>query len=371
MHGGRERLITAFVDNLSESIDPKGLFILFNKFGVVRDVFIPNKRRRISSTRFGFVRYDYRVAANVAIQKANGLWVDDRALKVKEADFNSDQRRMVNQNTIIGVTKTTKQKVAFEGGNVQNNREVRKTFAEVLTGKREVGQSRLVVKTREVGNAWLYGSVIIRLHHHVTKADFKHESRSRGVRKRRIRDRGGRDIVITFSSTEEKAEGVRLMQGWLDEWGEFVLDWKAGMHIEQERCTWLSCYGVPLNLWSAETFTSIGRLWGEVVGLDEDIGGPMSFVCSKVRIVTKCMETINAVISLESNSGLYPVGICEEQLVFSKCMNLESHTSDGLHSSGGNSDGVSVFGHGRNEGEAEVAPNLDDAVDKLADVDKA
>ncbi|KAL7265506.1 hypothetical protein ACSBR1_003309 [Camellia fascicularis] len=241
MHGGRDRWITVFVDNLPESIDRKGLFSLFSNFGVVKDVFIPNKRRRISSTRFGFVRG------------------------------------------------------------------IRKTFAEVLTGKREVGQSRLVVKTREVGNAWLYESVIIRLHHHVTKADFKHESRSRGVSKGRIRDGGGRDIVITFSSTEEKAEGVGLMQGWIDEWGEFVLDWKAGIHIEQERCTWLSCYGVPLNLWSAETFTSIGRLRGEVVGLDEDIGDPMSFVCSKDRIVTKCLEAINVVISLESSSGVYPV----------------------------------------------------------------
>ncbi|KAL7265507.1 hypothetical protein ACSBR1_003310 [Camellia fascicularis] len=52
-------------------------------------------------------------------------------------------------------------------------------------------------------------------------------------------------------------------------------------------------------------------------------------------------------------------------------MNLDSYTSDGLHSSGGNSDGVSVFGHGRAEGEAEVAPNLEDAMVKLADVDKA
>ncbi|XP_028105769.1 serine/arginine-rich splicing factor SC35-like [Camellia sinensis] len=137
MHRGRDRWITVFVDNLPDSFDPKGLFSLFNNFGVVRDVFIPNKRRRISSTRFGFVRYDCRVAANVAIQRANGLWVEDRALKVKEADFNSDQRRVVNANT-FGATKTTKQKTAFVGGNVQNNRGMRRTFAEVLTGNREV-----------------------------------------------------------------------------------------------------------------------------------------------------------------------------------------------------------------------------------------
>ncbi|XP_028095932.1 serine/arginine-rich splicing factor SC35-like [Camellia sinensis] len=95
MKGGRDSWIIVFVDNLPDSMDPKGLFSLFNNFGVVRDVFIPNKTRRISSTRFGFVRYDCRVAANVAIQRANGLWVEDRALKVKETDFNSDQRRVV------------------------------------------------------------------------------------------------------------------------------------------------------------------------------------------------------------------------------------------------------------------------------------
>ncbi|GMP35155.1 hypothetical protein CsSME_00007724 [Camellia sinensis var. sinensis] len=82
------------------------------------------------------------------------------------------------------------------------------------------------------------------------------------------------------------------------------------------------------------------------------------------------MEAINVVISLESGSGVYPVRICEEQLVFSSCRHLDSHTSDELHGSGGQSVGVSVFAHGRVEGEAEVAPNQEGAVDILADVDK-
>ncbi|XP_028121892.1 polyadenylate-binding protein 1-A-like [Camellia sinensis] len=192
-------MITVFVDNLPKSIDPKSLFTLFNKFGVVKDVFIPNRRRKTFNTRFGFVRYDCTVAATAAIQKANGLWVDDRVLKVTKADFNSEQRRVMKQST-LGATNTSKQKVAFEGQGVQNNKGARKTFAEALIGQRE--------------------------------AEFKHESHVKRLRKGKIRDGGGRDIVITFSSTEEKVEGVRLMQGWLNEWGEFVFNWKAGMHIE-------------------------------------------------------------------------------------------------------------------------------------------
>ncbi|KAL7261128.1 hypothetical protein ACSBR1_006719 [Camellia fascicularis] len=134
LNGVRARMITVFVDNLPESIDPKGLFTLFNKFGVVKDVFIPNKMRKTFNTRFGFVRYDYTVAAAVAIQKANGLWVDDRALKVKEADFSSEQRRVMKQST-LGATNMSKQKVAFEGRGVQITEKLGKRLQKLLLDK--------------------------------------------------------------------------------------------------------------------------------------------------------------------------------------------------------------------------------------------
>ncbi|KAL7180892.1 hypothetical protein ACSBR1_039868 [Camellia fascicularis] len=51
-------------------MDPKSLFGLFSKFGIVKDVFIPMKRRKATRSRFGFVRYDCPVAAEMAgIQK--------------------------------------------------------------------------------------------------------------------------------------------------------------------------------------------------------------------------------------------------------------------------------------------------------------
>ncbi|KAL7168367.1 hypothetical protein ACSBR2_038748 [Camellia fascicularis] len=84
-------VFTVFVDNLPASLNPKGLFNLFIKFGVVKDVFIPQKRRRITNTRFGLVRFNCYVAAKIAVQKANGLWVDDRPLQVKLAEFGKEK----------------------------------------------------------------------------------------------------------------------------------------------------------------------------------------------------------------------------------------------------------------------------------------
>ncbi|XP_028072259.1 zinc finger BED domain-containing protein RICESLEEPER 1-like [Camellia sinensis] len=49
------------------------------------------KRRKVSNSRFGFVRYDYEVAARVAIQKEDGLWCGNKALRVKCAEYQKPQ----------------------------------------------------------------------------------------------------------------------------------------------------------------------------------------------------------------------------------------------------------------------------------------
>ncbi|KAL7247212.1 hypothetical protein ACSBR2_002181 [Camellia fascicularis] len=90
IHRRGSGLITVFVDNLSESMVPKSLFTLFSSYGVVKDVFIPNKRRKSIGSRFGFVRYDCQTAAKVAVQKAYRIWCDDRSLKVRIVEFGND-----------------------------------------------------------------------------------------------------------------------------------------------------------------------------------------------------------------------------------------------------------------------------------------
>ncbi|KAH7854609.1 hypothetical protein Vadar_015905 [Vaccinium darrowii] len=71
-------LHTLFVDNLTVDVGIDEIRELFNKFGVVRDVFIPLKRSKVTGNKFGFVRYDCRVSAEVAISKANGTGFPNR-----------------------------------------------------------------------------------------------------------------------------------------------------------------------------------------------------------------------------------------------------------------------------------------------------
>ena len=82
---GKNGFFTVFVDNIPSVMDAKALYKLFTKFGIVKDAFIPFKRRKVTNSRFGFVRYDCHKSASVAIQKANDLFVDDMMLMVKMA----------------------------------------------------------------------------------------------------------------------------------------------------------------------------------------------------------------------------------------------------------------------------------------------
>ncbi|KAL7229902.1 hypothetical protein ACSBR2_008455 [Camellia fascicularis] len=47
----------------------------------------------MTTSRFSFVRYNCEVVAKVAVQKANGLWVEDKALVVKSADFKREKKQ--------------------------------------------------------------------------------------------------------------------------------------------------------------------------------------------------------------------------------------------------------------------------------------
>ncbi|KAA8538407.1 hypothetical protein F0562_028047 [Nyssa sinensis] len=85
---GVKNLFTVFVHNLLEFMDHEELRKIFTKYGVVRDVFIPRKRREKTGFRFGFVRYDCGVAAGIAVQKGDGIWIGSKNTKVKLADQN-------------------------------------------------------------------------------------------------------------------------------------------------------------------------------------------------------------------------------------------------------------------------------------------
>ncbi|XP_028051730.1 serine/arginine-rich splicing factor 8-like [Camellia sinensis] len=124
-------LFTIFVDEITDSMDPKRLFTLFSKFGIVKDVFIPAKRRQVTSSWFEFVRYDCKVAADMSVQKVDGIWCDNKALKVKNAEYRKGDQKQPTVRNLGGQTmgqyqqrNFALQKTEYDKG-VQNQHTIR------------------------------------------------------------------------------------------------------------------------------------------------------------------------------------------------------------------------------------------------------
>ncbi|KAL7206344.1 hypothetical protein ACSBR2_019119 [Camellia fascicularis] len=305
-------LITIFVDNIPESMDPKGLFNPFSRFGIVKEVFIPRKRRQATRSRFGFVRYDCDVAAELAIQKTDGLWCDNRALMVKKAEYQKSQSSDPMVRRRIGPVEGGKRiQNRLQGQTMQFQGEKR-SYAEVLVNGGASEGEVVVIKAVEEGNGWGYESLVVSLCSFLAFKEFKAELCKRGMRDVIVRECGGRLVVLTFSSVQHMKEGKAKLSSWCQEWCDSVQEWGEGRYVEQERCVWLCCFGIPINLWSVSTFRSIATQWGTMVQLEEDVNNPQSFQQGRVRVVTRCMKMINTTIQLECKGILYPVRVCEE-----------------------------------------------------------
>ncbi|KAL7246162.1 hypothetical protein ACSBR2_001322 [Camellia fascicularis] len=154
------RLFTIFVDAIPSSMDSKMVYDIFRKFGVVKDVYIPQKRRKVRNTRFAFVRYDCEVATEIAVQKANGIWVEDTQLEVKHADYGNETLKIKDHNhpnpkgsLNIGRGRRGGWQPAIGT----------RSYAEVTKNTSIMGGGALTIKAKEIGNGWLYDSVVVRL----------------------------------------------------------------------------------------------------------------------------------------------------------------------------------------------------------------
>ncbi|KAL7243764.1 hypothetical protein ACSBR1_016063 [Camellia fascicularis] len=94
----------------------------------------------------------------MAIQKVNGLWCENRALKVKQTDFAKNQGAKPRLPYVKEVRKD--EKLTYATVNLENRK---KSYAQVVGEGRMRDYTSLTIRAYEEGNGWLYGSAIVRL----------------------------------------------------------------------------------------------------------------------------------------------------------------------------------------------------------------
>ncbi|GJS77455.1 RNA-directed DNA polymerase, eukaryota, nucleotide-binding alpha-beta plait domain protein [Tanacetum coccineum] len=98
---------------------------------------------------------------------------------------------------------------------------------------------------------------------------------------------GGMWVMIEFDTVDTK---MNLMEhSGIKSWFEVIQDADNGF-VSDERIVWVDIEGVPLKAWTRETFTRIGKKWGEMLELEDNADN--SFGRKRLCIKTKHVVSI-------------------------------------------------------------------------------
>lgn len=100
---------------------------------------------------------------------------------------------------------------------------------------------------------------------------------------------------------ESLEEGALLEDApdWLGIWFKEVRKWSPG-EIDNERLTWVRCYGIPVHAWNNDFFRSLVFGTGEFLNVDDNTEKRKTMDVARILIRTRVHEIINFVVKSTS-----------------------------------------------------------------------
>ncbi|GAB2286815.1 hypothetical protein Dimus_021208 [Dionaea muscipula] len=228
------KMIMLFVEDMPDSMDQHAMFKLFSKFGVVRDVYLPNKRKRLGK-QFGFVHFDCEVIVEVAIQKTNGMWMNDKVLKVKGrvADYQRHQGPKTFERGNTRISPLSGAGVAparatnhGQSSMIQNQTfSGRDSFANVVKRGKVQNSSLLMVKGASIGNGWLHRSVVASLCDYRSSEFLIESFMQNRVGNATAKRLGNKQVLLTFQTEELMKLCIEQHNKGGSQWFSLIYPW--------------------------------------------------------------------------------------------------------------------------------------------------
>ncbi|KAL4291538.1 hypothetical protein GQ457_14G012110 [Hibiscus cannabinus] len=253
-----------FVHNIADRLYWKGVWQVFDRHGVVVDVFIPRRRSR-ASRRFGFVRMASKEDADRVIERLNGFWLYGARVSVSLAIWGANK---------VSPTHRMSRIPSWNG----------------------------------------------------TVADLKREGFT-GFSMMRI---SGAAYLLMF--TNEKDMRDLISRPAIKQWFTKIEGWKPGVQIGS-RSVWLSVVGIPIHMWSEDTFCNIAQVWGSLIRVEDATAEPQSFERARFPIETSCVDRIEETLKLFWGEESYRIRIQEVEVVHSHDLMCNCADSDTVVSS--------------------------------------
>ena len=314
---------TVFIDNLPHGIRKVWLFNFLSRFGKVRSIYVPNKNSKTTGNKFCFVRFEHTLHTQRVVKVVNGLWLWGKTLVANIARYGTRGVKRGKQN----LPKVWRPRIEKEDKPKRRAWIWRKKEETVAQQEHTIPswvKNLHTIPVKELGNGWLYRSAIAKILSTRSVAQIQDQLKSSGQRHVLIRHMGGDMVVLTFKDPEERDtmfNGGEM--AWLKDWFVESSKWEDTVTNPCSRLVWLNCYGIPLHLWNSQTFSEIGRIWGDVIKLADETAKNLSFAVGKVLISTNIMDSINKIVELVNKGKSIKIRVMEEQMVVNTMLRMD------------------------------------------------
>ncbi|GKC00696.1 RNA-directed DNA polymerase, eukaryota, partial [Tanacetum coccineum] len=292
-----------YVTNFPESFSAKDLFHTCSKYGHVVDSFIPVKKSK-EGKRFGFVRFINVFSVDRLVGNLCTIWIGRNKLEANIARF--DRPKGMDRNNNVSRKDVRPPGVVKDmGRNGANNSFVqeRSSFASVLNSKSTSPVNNVTGKGPQMpGNdhqaSYSSSATVVLDDSCVMDCDLachvmgkvkaiesiqnlRNILYNEGFPKVKLTYLGGLWVMIELDNEEMKNSLLTHVgvNSWFDVMQEACCDF-----VSKERVVWIDLEGVPLNLWSKETFSRIGKKWGLIQDIEAKHG--VSFACKRLCLLT-------------------------------------------------------------------------------------
>ncbi|PWA88182.1 hypothetical protein CTI12_AA123530 [Artemisia annua] len=301
--------ISIFITNLPDSFNAKDLWRVSNQYGTVVDAFIPDKRSK-ANKRYGFVRFIKADNVERLVSNLCTIWVGNYRLHANIARF---QRKPMNQyfsqTSKIQTNKQGKKDVStmkaangFAGSFAHAVKKGTKSHYEEVES-----QPALVLDESCLNQSDMSTALMGKVKTFNSLSNLKPVLAKEGFDEIKLKYMGGLWVMIDFQTITSKEKFMANTS--VATWFSHLQQATHNVFIE-ERAIWVNIDGVPLKVWSKNTFKRIASKWGELIYDDDQ--EEMYFHNKRICVLTKFTEPISETFKIIVQGRVFWVRAKEE-----------------------------------------------------------
>ncbi|GJX91166.1 RNA-directed DNA polymerase, eukaryota, reverse transcriptase zinc-binding domain protein [Tanacetum coccineum] len=259
-----------FVTNFPDQTNAKELWRLCNQYGNVIDSFIPNRRSKVGK-RFGFVRFIKIYDVERLVNNLCTIWIGNFKLHANIAKFNRTPlhkgNHLPNIHANVRPAPVVSSKTHGDSSSYIQAVKAGVNLHSVVSDAK-VSKPALLLDDSCLNVSDYSLSLVGKLKEFSSLPNLKMLLVEEGFTDLTISYLGGFWVSFQFLSKTSK-ENFMSHVG-VNSWFIKILQGSSSFVVD-ERVTWIDIEGVPLCVWSHNTFSRIASIWGSLL-YDEDEG---------------------------------------------------------------------------------------------------